>query len=133
MVERDLFNTEDTPLDLSGHVPGKVERVYNETNAMRYPNIIMRTDVVETFRMNTLRGILGVKTLVETEEVNYAVYVEVPEGRAQAGYITASRLSILLNSALFAKMDIVANIDEATQFEGDMVHALCKLSSRTLL
>lgn len=127
-----IFQTEDSPTDLTGHVPGKVERGYEETTRMEYPNIVMKTDVIEMFRINTLRGILEPKTLLENEDTLYSVYVAVPEGMVQTGYISSSRLSVLLNSHIFKAMEITANLDSETQLEGDLVHALCQINGRSL-
>lgn len=119
----ELYNTEESYSNDEDFKPGDTVKMYDETEAIKYPCIILKKDTIEGYRADLLNNIIGFDT-VDDETFIYTIYIELADGIVEVGNLEPHRLNILLNSKTFQAFEKKAYINNETLIKGDMIHAL---------
>jgi len=124
MVEELSFKTVDSAHAPSGFKRGDVVKLYKEGTELSFPCIVLSCDKLEMYRVDALKGVLGNRSLLVTEDL-YNVYVEMENAMVLIGSIPSTRLKYILGSRIFRPFRKRVHLSPQETIEGDLLYALC--------
>lgn len=127
-----VYDSEDSLYNETKYKSDNIIRDYEEDNAYHYPLIYLSGEGVEQYRIQALGGMLDNRSFIDTDEILYNVYIELPDGVIFVGKLLSRNLRILLNNRTFDVFDKKVYLDEDTKYEGDMLYALSEISPTIL-
>lgn len=127
-----VYDSEDSLYNETKYKSDNIIRDYEEDNVYHYPLIYLSGEGVEQYRIQALGGMLDNRSFIDTDEIHYNVYIELPDGVIFVGKLLSRNLRILLNNRTFDVFDKKVYLDEDTKYEGDMLYALSEISQTIL-
>lgn len=118
------FETVESATPKTGFKRGDVVKMYKEDTKLSYPCIVLECEKLEMFRVEALKGVLGNRSLVDTDN-QYHVYIAMQGQLVGIGVLPSVKLKILLGNKVFDVFTKRVHLDKNTTVEGDMLFALC--------
>jgi len=123
------FPTVETYSSRGDFKRGDTVKLYKEGSSIKYPHLLLECDKLELFRVEALRGILGKRSLL-MDDSYYTVYISMDSQLVEIGVLPAERLKFIISSRVFDVFRKSVARWEGDKIEGDMLYALCLISSR---
>jgi hypothetical protein len=121
--QESTFNTVDSHY-VSDFTHGDTVKRYKEGTQMVYPYLLMECATLDKFRVDTLIGVLGNRSLLP-DILSYNVYVKLGSQVVEVGRLPSNRLKIILESKTFDVFTKSVSREDGDSVEGDMLYALC--------
>jgi hypothetical protein len=131
-LEELTYKAEDSYFNDPKYRSDNIIRDYEEDNKYHYPLLYLSGESIEMYKVQALQGMLDKSATTEEGIIYYNVYIELPTGVVAAGRLVSGALKTLLNNRTFDSLEKRVYFDENTKFEGDMLYALCQISSSAL-
>lgn len=122
------FSTVDSAIENENYKRGDVVKMYKESDKLEYPCIMLGCEVLESFRVEAMKGILGSSSLLKDEGL-YSVYINLRGQVVKIGVLPNTKLRFLLGNKVFENFDKKVHLDTQTTVTGDMLYALCMTTS----
>lgn len=119
------FDTTDIAKTNEDFKRGDVVRMYKEGTQLQYPCIVLSCTHLEAFRVEAIKGVLGSRNLVNSENENYNVFIDMSGDLIMIGVIPNERLKFVLTNGVFDIFGKKVHLDPETTVTGDMLFALC--------